>query len=130
MTFAEFGREQVGEFDLADFAFDFIVSHLRFEIMFEAVLAQELNKKFLREIGVSGGGAFFNQQAGASRGPHQRMVRNDAVQFRPEAVHVGQSQALDPLAAFRHALRSAFGARSLRLLTDWRQLDFFFDFVT
>ena len=62
------------QLDLTDLAVDFVVSHLRFEIMFEAVLAQQLYKQLLRQIRVSGSSALLHQQAGAARRADQRMM--------------------------------------------------------
>jgi hypothetical protein len=58
------------------------------------------------------------------------MMGDNAVQFRPQPINVRGAQAFDPLAALRHAFGSAFRAGCLRLRTRWRQLSFFFDFVT
>src|SRR5215213_7053470 len=71
MALSQLGREQVGEFDLADFALDLEVGHAGLEVMLEAVFAEELDEKFLGEIGVRCPGAFLDQQAGAARGANQ-----------------------------------------------------------
>ena len=88
MAFSEFGGEQIGEFDLADLAFDFVVSHFGIEIMLEPILAQQLNEEFLGQVRVGTASAFFNQETSAPRCSHQRMMRNNAMQFRPEAIDV------------------------------------------
>ena len=55
MPLSEFRGEEVGEFDLANFTFNFVIGHLGIEIMFKPILAQQLDKQFLRKIRVSGG---------------------------------------------------------------------------
>lgn len=107
MPFAQFCGQQVGQLDLADFALDLVISHLGVEIVFEAVLAEQLDKQFLREIGVSSAGALFDQQAGAARGAHEGMVRDYAVQIGPETIDVRRAQALNPSRIFRVSLGAA-----------------------
>src|SRR6266540_5261858 len=98
--------------------------------MLKAILTKELDEKLLSEVGIGCSCAFLHQETSASRGPHQRMVRNDTVQFRPQPVYIRASQAVDPLATFSHPLCGAFCAGSLRLLADRSQFNFFFDFAT
>src|SRR6185369_724908 len=97
MSLAQLGGQQVRQLDLADLAFDLVVGHFRFEIVFETVLAEQLYEEFLSQIGVGRAGAFFNEQSGAARGAYERMMRHDAVQLSPETIDVGRPQALDPL---------------------------------
>src|ERR1700752_212739 len=66
VSFAKLSREQIGQLDLADLAFDFIISHVRFEVMLETVFSEKLNKEFLRQVCVGRATSLFDQQAGAA----------------------------------------------------------------
>ena len=66
MAFAQLGGQQIRQLDLADLAFDFIVSHVRFEIVLETILAEKLDKQFLCQVCVGCATSFFDQQAGAA----------------------------------------------------------------
>src|SRR5512132_2226280 len=70
MALAQFGGQQVGQLDLANLAFNFVIGHFRFEIVLETVLAQQLNKKLLGQIGVGGGSAFLHQKTCTPRGSY------------------------------------------------------------
>src|SRR5689334_1968262 len=40
MALAQLGGQQIRQLDLADLTFNFVIGHLRFEVMFETVLAE------------------------------------------------------------------------------------------
>ena len=88
VSLAQLGRQQVRQLDLADLAFDLVVSHRRFEVVFETVLAEQLDEELLGQIGVGSARAFFNKQAGASRRTNEGMMRDYAVQVGPETIDV------------------------------------------
>jgi hypothetical protein len=47
VTFSEFSREEVGQFDLTYLTLDFVIAHPRIEIVFKAIFAQKLDEEFL-----------------------------------------------------------------------------------
>jgi hypothetical protein len=56
--------------------------------MFKSILAQQLHKQFLRQVGVGTARALLNQQSGIARSTHQWMVRDDAMKFGPKPADV------------------------------------------
>ena len=74
MPFSQLRRQEIRQLDLADLTLDLVVGHLGVEIVFETVFAEQLDEKFLREIGVSGSGALFDEQTGAARRAHERVM--------------------------------------------------------
>ena len=113
MTFAQFGRQQIGQLDLADLAFDLGVGHRRLKVMLEACLAEERDEKFLRQINISVA-AFcaFDEETRAVRSAHERVATDDAVEFCPQARDIRAAQGLNPLCVA--AARGAFGDRRRR----------------
>ena len=108
MSFAQLSGQQIRQLDLADLAFNLVVGHLRFEVVFETVLAEQLNKKLLSQIGVGCARAFFNEEAGAAGRTYERMMRNYAVQLGPETIDVGRPQAFHPFRMFSLPVVAAF----------------------
>src|SRR6476660_6519054 len=96
MTLAKLGGKQIGQFDLANLAFDLSIGHRRVDVMLKTRLGQQLHKQLLCQVGISTGGALFDQQAGTSGSSHQRMIADDAVKFSPKAIDVRVTQAIDP----------------------------------
>ena len=122
VSFAELSREQIGQLDLADLAFDLIVSHFRFEIVFETVFTEQLYEELLSQIRVGRARALFDEEAGAARGAYEGMMRNYAVKLGPETIDVRRSQALHPsrilsaLVAARIRQRATITALEVRFL--------------
>ena len=112
MSFSEFGGQQVGQLDLADFTFDLGISHRRIEIVLKARLGQQLYEQLLSQICMSAGGAFFDQEAGAARCTHQRVIADNTMKFRPQTVNVGIPQTFDPVTGPGAALGGAAGTRN------------------
>ena len=81
MSLTQFCGQEIGQFDLADFALNLEVGHLGIEIMLKPVLAQELNKQLLCQIRVGTTPAFLDEQARATRRSYQGMVRHDSMEF-------------------------------------------------
>src|SRR5215207_4269657 len=48
VSLAQLGRQQIRELDLADLAFNLVIGHFRFEIVFETVLTEQLDEELLR----------------------------------------------------------------------------------
>src|SRR5205823_13987636 len=65
--------------------------------MLKARFGQQLHEQLLSQIGVSAGGAFLDEQTRAARGPHERMIADNAMKLGPQAVNVRVAQTIDPM---------------------------------
>jgi len=88
VTLTKLRGEQIRQLDLANFTLDLGIGHVRVEIMLEARFGKKLNEQLLRQIRVGAARTLFNQQAGTAGRAHQRMIANEAMQFRPEAIDI------------------------------------------
>ena len=64
IAFTQFGRQHVGQLDLADLGFDLGIRHTAVNIMLKPLFTEQGDEQFLRQVGVGDILPFFDQEPG------------------------------------------------------------------
>jgi hypothetical protein len=96
MTLAQLRRQQIRQFNLADFTLDLGVGHFRVEVMLKTRLRQQLHKQFLGQVGKALVAPSSINRPALLEARTRGMIAYDAMKLGPKAIDVGVTQTINP----------------------------------